>query len=85
MEQEIKRKRGRPAGNVLRRKQYRLTFSDDEFDRVESLSKITGKTKADIFREAFKFYENFELMKLPDKTEDFDEEEFYDDFDDNFE
>lgn len=78
MEGETKKKRGRPAGNISRQKQYRITFSNDESDDVDYLCKITGKTKADIFREAIKIYKNLEMAKQPDE----DEGEFYDEYDD---
>lgn len=72
---EEKRKRGRPAGSIARGRNYRLSFSEDEYNRVDNLSKLTGRTKAEIFREAFKIYENLELSKLPyEFYEDFDEE-----------
>ena len=75
-----KRKRGRPGGDVIRTKNYRLSFSDDEYDRAENLSRLTGKTKAQIFREAFRIYENLELAKIPDAGyDDFDscDDDFY--------
>lgn len=84
MIQESKRKRGRPAGSISRQKQYRLTFSDEESDDVDYLCRITGKTKADIFREAIKMYKNLQVARLPDELE---EETFYDEddyFDEDF-
>lgn len=66
-----KRKRGRPGGEIIRNKNYRLSFSDDEYDRAENLCRLTGKTKAQIFREAFRIYENLELTKISD--EDYDD------------
>ena len=58
-----KKKRGRPAGEVRRGRNCRVALSDTEFDDIDNLSKVTGKTKADIFREALKIYKNLELVK----------------------
>lgn len=65
-----KRKRGRPAGEITRKRNCRVSLSDDEFDRVDRLGEVIGKTKADIFREAYKIYENLELSKLPSYVAD---------------
>ena len=73
-----KRKRGRPKKDDSNRKQYRLRMSDDMIVRLKNLSQMTGKSRADIFREAFNIYENLQKSKLPD--EDFEDE--FDEFDD---
>lgn len=53
MSDEIKRKRGRPkTGRVVRNKQYRLMMTDEEFDELDKLSRIVGKSKADLIRES---------------------------------
>lgn len=75
-----KRKRGRPKENYSNRKQYRLRMSEDMAVRLNNLSQMTGKSRADIFREAFNIYENLEKMKLDDSNSD----EYYDDFDEDF-
>ena len=76
-----KRKRGRPKKDGSNRNQYRLRMSDNMADRLDNLSRITGKSRADIFREAFNIYENLEKMKL----EGDGEFEYYDDFDEDYE
>ena len=73
-----KRKRGRPKKDDSNRKQYRLRMSDDMIIRLNNLSQMTGKSRADIFREAFNIYENLQKSKLPD--EDFEDK--FDEFDD---
>lgn len=51
--EEIKRKRGRPkTGEVLRNKQYRLLMTEEEFDELGRLSRVTGMNKADLLRDA---------------------------------
>ena len=75
-----KRKRGRPKEGDSNRKQYRLRMSEDMTVRLNNLSQMTGKSRADIFREAFNIYENLEKMKLDDSNSD----EYYDDFDEDF-
>ena len=68
-----KRKRGRPKKDSSNCIPYRLRMSDDMKSRLDNLSRITGKTRADIFREAFNIYENLQKTKLPDDDfEDFD-------------
>lgn len=53
MSEEIKRKRGRPkTGEVLRNKQYRLLMTEEEFDELGRLSRVTGMNKADLLRDA---------------------------------
>lgn len=53
MSDEIKRKRGRPkTGEVVRNKQYRLMMTDGEFNELDKLSRIVGKSKADLIRES---------------------------------
>ena len=65
-----KRKRGRPAGDIIRNRNCRVSLSNDEFEHIDSLVRITGKTKSDIFREAFKMYENYQRSILPDEDEE---------------
>lgn len=44
---------------MAREFQYRLRMSGEEFDRLTELSERTGKTKADIIREALNnWYDN---------------------------
>jgi hypothetical protein len=88
--EDFKRRRGRPGGEISRGKGYLVTLSDDEFERLGRLSRITGKTKAAIFREAYDLYEKTEMAKRPiftrsadDYVPDFDEyEDEHDDWGD---
>ena len=83
-----KKRRGRPEKDGALRSQYRLRMSDDMVERLDNLTRITGKSRADIFREAFNIYENMEKVKRDNDSEDmyFDEfDDFDDDFDDDFE
>lgn len=85
--EELKRKRGRPCVGVSRKRGYRVTLSDEEFDSIGRLSRITGKTKADIFREAYTLYEKVELAKRSGAgISDGDDgvyDDFYEDWDDS--
>lgn len=76
-----KRKRGRPKKDGSNCNQYRLRMSDDMAMRLNNLSQMTGKSRADIFREAFNIYENLEKIKLDDG----DSDDYYDDFDEDYE
>lgn len=71
MEEKPTKRRGRPKKGSSNCIPYRLRMSDDMKNRLDNLSRITGKTRADIFREAFNIYENLQKTKLPD--EDFDD------------
>lgn len=79
--EDFKRRRGRPGGDISRDRAYRVTLSEDEFGRLGRLSRITGKTKADIFREAYGLYEKVEMSKRPVRTRDVDD--YVPDFDDH--
>lgn len=75
MSETEKRKRGRPKEQGSMHNQYRLMMSDDMTVRLDNLSQMMGKSRADIFREAFNMYENLQKTKLPDEDfEDFDYE-----------
>ena len=83
-----RKRRGRPKENSSLKKQYRLRMSDEFADRLENLSKMTGKTKVDIFREAFNIYENLELARRGNgEIESFEEDYNYefDEYEDDFE
>lgn len=54
---EFKRKRGRPCEDSSMRNQYRLMMDDDMKNRLDDMSRISGKTRAEILREAFYSYE----------------------------
>lgn len=71
------KRRGRPTVEGSMHVQYRLMMSDDMAGRLENLSQITGKSRADIFREAFNIYENLEKMKRGDDSD----EVYFDEFD----
>ena len=84
MDDNLKRKRGRPRINRTPKRPYRLMIDDDMYDRLGNLSKTIDKSMADIFREAFNMYENLKLTQLSNNHYD----DFYDDFydeDDDFE
>ena len=76
MSENDKKRRGRPREKGSMHTQYRLMMSDDMARRLDNLSQMTGKSRADIFREAFNIYENLEKTKH--------EDEYFDDFDNNF-
>jgi hypothetical protein len=77
-----RRGRGRPAGNVARKKQYRLRMDDDMNDRLDNLCMRTGMSRADIFREGFNLIEKLKLAQLPDEDENEFDGYYGDDFDD---
>lgn len=82
-ENETKRKRGRPGGEVVRGKRCQIPLSVEEFETVDYLAKRIGKTKADIFREAFKMYNNYMMVaKPPDIEEDdvYEDYEYYEEY-----
>lgn len=76
MSEKHTKRRGRPKVEGSMHVQYRLMMSDDMAGRLENLSQVTGKSRADIFREAFNIYENLEKMK---RGEDSDEV-YFDEF-----
>ena len=87
MSENDKKRRGRPREKGSMHTQYRLMMSDDMARRLDNLSQMTGKSRADIFREAFNIYENLEKTKHEDA--DLDVEEIYfdedeDDFNEDF-
>jgi predicted DNA-binding protein len=40
----------RPKGNDTKNNQYRLRMTDEELEKLEYCSKLTGLTKADVIR-----------------------------------
>lgn len=85
---EIKRKRGRPREEGSMREQFHMFMSKDMSERLNNLSRITGMSRADIFREAFDSFEKWQLIQ---HEEERDEEEiggdeygYYDEFDEDF-
>lgn len=40
----------RPKGNDTKNNQYRLRMTDEELEKLEYCSKVTGLTKADVIR-----------------------------------
>ena len=80
MSEKHTKRLGRPKKDGSNCNQYRLRMSEDMADRLENLSQVTGKSRADIFREAFNIYENLEKMK---RGEDSDEV-YFDEFDENY-
>lgn len=67
-----KKKRGRPAKNISRNKDYKFRMTEDEFDRLLSLSEKTGRSRADIMRDALLLYENSLLFSYEDEFSDYD-------------
>lgn len=94
MSEEIKRKRGRPkTGGDVRKRQYRIVMTDDEFDRFGRLSRVSGKSKADFLRDAMevamKRVEDEMSAKFAYLNRDSDDdygyfEEYEEDFEDDF-
>ena len=82
MTDEIKRKRGRPKKRDSMRDRFQMFLSPDMSQRLDELSKMTGMTRADIFREAFDGYEKMKRIQCDqvDNVSDFYEE--YDNYDD---
>lgn len=89
-----KRKRGRPkTGGDIRKRQYRIVMTDDEFDRFGRLSRVSGKSKADFLRDAMevamKRVEDEMAAKFAHLNRGDDEdygyfEEYEEEFDDDF-
>lgn len=50
-------KRGRPFKEDARKNQYRVRLNDDERNRLERLTKMTGMGQCDVFRTALENYE----------------------------
>jgi predicted DNA-binding protein len=40
----------RPKGNDTKKNQYRIRMTDEELEKLEYCSKVTGLTKADVIR-----------------------------------
>lgn len=80
MSEKITKRRGRPKKDGSNCNQYRLRMSEDMADRLNNLSQMTGKSRADIFREAFNIYENLEKMKHGDDSGEL----YFDEFDENY-
>lgn len=68
-----KKKRGRPKQEGSRKRQYRLLMTDEEFDELTKLSKITNKSKSDYVRESLRMMKN-----LVEATNDVPENDEYD-------
>lgn len=88
--EENKRKRGRPCKNVSKIRQYKIRMTEDEFEELARLSRITGKSKADIIRDGINHVKtdikNDRAAKFPNifgRTED-DEYGYYEEYDDEF-
>ena len=82
---DMKRKRGRPKSEKSMRNQFHMSMSSEMVNRLNNLSKITGMTRADIFREAFDGYEKLKLIQSirgDSVSEDEDEYEYCDEYDD---
>lgn len=81
----MKRKRGRPKSEKSMRNQFHMSMSSEMVNRLNNLSKITGMTRADIFREAFDGYEKLKLIQsIRGNSVDNDDDgyEYYDEYDD---
>lgn len=72
--------RGRPRKEGAMRDSYRLVMDKDMVRRLDNLSRLTGMTKADIFREAFNGYEKLKSFQFKSDDEG-SMDDFYDDFD----
>lgn len=57
MENNEKKKRGRPFKETTMARKFKLRMSDDMAERLENLSNITGISRSDILRDAFNGYE----------------------------
>lgn len=54
-------KRGRPFSDNPRTKQYRILMNKDEKDTLETVCKLTGMSKADVFRTAIERMLGYEI------------------------
>lgn len=84
---ETKKKRGRPKEEGARRRQYRLLMTDEEFDELTKLSKLTNKSKSDYVRESLRMMKNLveatnDISKDDDYDENYYEEYYEEDYDD---
>lgn len=79
--EEIKRKRGRPAVDGSRKRQYRLMMTEEEFVKLEEISKNLGKSKASVIRQGILAVGAMTAERQVDEQY----EENLDEFDDDFE
>lgn len=54
-------KRGRPFKEDARKVQYKVRMNEEELNRLERLSKMTGMGKSDVFRTALEKYESDQM------------------------
>lgn len=85
--EEVNKKRGRPAGSNSRKKQFRLLMTEEEFKNLDRLSRLSGKSKADVVREGLGYVDSISSVRYEsrkDSAEEFDMN-FDGYFDDDFE
>lgn len=58
MENEIKRKRGRPAKGEGKTKKFQLKMTETQFDRLSHTAELSGKTKTDVLLKALEICES---------------------------
>lgn len=76
-----KRRRGRPAKDGSLRERFIMRMDNDMARRLDDLSRMTGMSRADIFREAFDGYEKLKLFQHSSSESEDEYEEYFDYFD----
>lgn len=49
--EETRKKRGRPAGEIIRKNRVHILLSDDELADLQKVSHVTGKSQNEIARD----------------------------------
>lgn len=78
---DIKRRRGRPTKDGSLHERFTMRMDDDMTRRLDYLSRMTGMSRADIFREAFDGYEKLKLFQHSSSESGDEYEEYFDYFD----
>ena len=62
--EELKRGRGRPKKEGARSHEAKVRFNETEMQELNDLSSVTGESKSELLRKAFKMYNNFRKYQV---------------------
>ena len=60
----VKKKRGRPVGENSKNRHLHVRLDRHEDERLNYICKMTGLSRSEVFKEAFKSYENLKRFQL---------------------
>ena len=63
-------KRGRPNVASKKNRTARVNLDDDSYEELSYLSEKSGRSRADILREAFNYYKNLLKYQLENDEDD---------------